>query len=1327
VAIAAGGGVWRLSQGPVGAGALKPAAERWLAAQTPGGHASIGKLAVAWFGDSRSLGLRLDEVSLTDGKGRPVLRARRFDAGLALASLAGFAPAPGRLAAQDFFAALSVSPQGRYQLGYEASGAPGRSQGDLWRTFDDLTGKPRAGRPLSYLQDLSLSRGTVALREIGGPVAWNGQVDRVRLSKAGGRLMGHVEVRIADAALAADASGLVGLKEAQLSARVTGLVPARVFPWVGSTRVLSMLDAPVDGRGSLSWAAARGVRAADVTITAGAGHVRLSGAPTPFQSGELRAAYEPHFGQVVLQTAKVASAQAQLDLAGRAWLVPESASDGPARLQVRLSAEHARLSLSPKIAPAPIDGFLLQAGYAPATGRLELAQLKAVIDGAPLSLSGVLQRPRLPRSWGAELTGSIDGMLSPQAVTALWPDELGDDVRDWLAAHLHSGRLGAAQILVHLAPGAAAPHRALRRDALRIAFRYEDGALQVTDSAPVIARMRGSAVVQGDRFDMTVQSADMEGVALGEGSVQINRLMGDGKRLLVRARGQGDARAMLDAVDRTTGGAARAHGFDPQRLSGNGDVEFDVSRSLDDGPENYRAEYGGVIHQASVAEAALGMTLKAATIRVNGTLDQLGAEGEVQLGPYRGPLQYAADFTSGKPMVQQAGFDGALDASSFGLSGPAGSALRFSARFTNREDAGHGSVHSPAFSGAVDWSFAGPGRIELTGVADASSLRGVGAPVGKGVPDKVPVKLVLARSGAVWNGQLEADAYSGSIAFTAGSNRRLRYAAQLTPAEAQKLGFKASDRATSLALDVAMTGESGTAAYDMGPYLGQVSWSQTTGARTQYRWRTSLSAADLHSLGLPAGIDPKAPLAVDVILTSVSGGWNGSAEVGGGSFRFSASPPAKGVRRLNLGGGVDGSVLSGLGLTPDGMISGPAAISGGLDLGPEGLRAGHLEADFQRAAINAPYVPWKKPAGRPMRVDVDFARTADGWEASSIRGQGPGFGLAGQGRWAAASGGVLRIANAKLEGAFDGALDLAADNDGRKLTARARYFDARRLIQQGGQPAAGAGVGGAAQQGKPLTLDVQLGQVRVSETGLVRNVRIAGGWGGEQRRALDLAVARDDGSSLITLRLNPDAAGMAISGQVSDVGEAALAVFGQRQFKGGQASVNGRLVQGGADLHVEMSKVRLVQAPALARILTVGSLKGMADTLNGSGIEFAKVSAPVSIRGGRLNIGRARATGPAMGITTSGVIDIDTKTVDLSGGIAPSYVLNSAMGSAPVIGALLAPHKGEGMFGLTYSAKGAFASPKISVNPFSLAAPGILRRIFEARSASASLTPANGG
>ncbi len=120
-----GGAVWRLSLGPIAVDALKPGVERWIAAGVAGGRAHIGAANLVWFDHAKSLGLQLSEVSLTDGRGRQVLQARRVDAGLALESLLRLEPALGHVAAQNFFAAVSVSPQGRYALAMTPPAPPG--------------------------------------------------------------------------------------------------------------------------------------------------------------------------------------------------------------------------------------------------------------------------------------------------------------------------------------------------------------------------------------------------------------------------------------------------------------------------------------------------------------------------------------------------------------------------------------------------------------------------------------------------------------------------------------------------------------------------------------------------------------------------------------------------------------------------------------------------------------------------------------------------------------------------------------------------------------------------------------------------------------------------------------------------------------------------------------------------------------------------------------------------------------------------------------------------------------------------------------------------
>ncbi|HEY5411528.1 MAG TPA: hypothetical protein VIJ94_12460, partial [Caulobacteraceae bacterium] len=245
---------WRLSQGHIAADAFRPVAERWLATAVRGGRARIGTVEIAWFGASHSLGLELRDVSLTDGEGRPVLRARRLEAGLATGSILGAHIAPGRLAANDFFAAVSVSPLGRYALGYDASGPPGPGSANLLRFFSDLTGRPRLGRPLSYLQQLDFSNGDIALSEVGGPVNWRGHLDAVRFDKTGGRLQAAADMRIGDARLAVQSQGMVGLGRALVKVSADRLDPARVFPHAGATGPISILDAPLGGSAWLSWA-----------------------------------------------------------------------------------------------------------------------------------------------------------------------------------------------------------------------------------------------------------------------------------------------------------------------------------------------------------------------------------------------------------------------------------------------------------------------------------------------------------------------------------------------------------------------------------------------------------------------------------------------------------------------------------------------------------------------------------------------------------------------------------------------------------------------------------------------------------------------------------------------------------------------------------------------------------------------------------------------------------------------------------------------------------------------------------------------------------------
>jgi hypothetical protein len=144
---------------------------------------------------------------------------------------------------------------------------------------------------------------------------------------------------------------------------------------------------------------------------------------------------------------------------------------------------------------------------------------------------------------------------------------------------------------------------------------------------------------------------------------------------------------------------------------------------------------------------------------------------------------------------------------------------------------------------------------------------------------------------------------------------------------------------------------------------------------------------------------------------------------------------------------------------------------------------------------------------------------------------------------------------------------------------------------------------------------------------------------------------------------------------------------------------------------IDMSDFRIMEAPLLAKILSLGSLDGLATMLGREGIGVARTRVPFSWSGKTITIRGARAVG-AIGATADGTVDRERNAVDIRGQVIPAYTLNSALGKIPLIGNLLVGGEGKGVFGIDYTVTGTSEAPRIGVNPMSMLAPGVLRQLF---------------
>lgn len=148
-------------------------------------------------------------------------------------------------------------------------------------------------------------------------------------------------------------------------------------------------------------------------------------------------------------------------------------------------------------------------------------------------------------------------------------------------------------------------------------------------------------------------------------------------------------------------------------------------------------------------------------------------------------------------------------------------------------------------------------------------------------------------------------------------------------------------------------------------------------------------------------------------------------------------------------------------------------------------------------------------------------------------------------------------------------------------------------------------------------------------------------------------------------------------------------------------------------------------APGMARLLAATSPSGLQDLFGTAGLTFNRLEADFTYAGlqRRLTLKQGRGAGGDLGLAFDGVLDLRAETVDLAGTIVPIYHINSVISAIPLIGDILTGGEGGGLFAFTYSIRGPFADPAVSVNPLSVLAPGFLRRLFFEETPSAADAP----
>ena len=140
---------------------------------------------------------------------------------------------------------------------------------------------------------------------------------------------------------------------------------------------------------------------------------------------------------------------------------------------------------------------------------------------------------------------------------------------------------------------------------------------------------------------------------------------------------------------------------------------------------------------------------------------------------------------------------------------------------------------------------------------------------------------------------------------------------------------------------------------------------------------------------------------------------------------------------------------------------------------------------------------------------------------------------------------------------------------------------------------------------------------------------------------------------------------------------------------------------------------KVKEIPALAKLLSLASLTGIADLLTGEGLRFTDFEMNFTNEKNLMRINELYAIGPSISILLEGYVEKD-KLLSLKGTLVPATTINRTISSIPIIGDLLVGKKaGEGVFGVSFKIKGPPKDLETTVNPIKTLTPRFITRTLE--------------
>lgn len=425
------------------------------------------------------------------------------------------------------------------------------------------------------------------------------------------------------------------------------------------------------------------------------------------------------------------------------------------------------------------------------------------------------------------------------------------------------------------------------------------------------------------------------------------------------------------------------------------------------------------------------------------------------------------------------------------------------------------------------------------------------------------------------------------------------------------------------------------------------------------------------------------------------------------------------ARRLNVKTVLDDGARRDIGLDFGDTFVGPTGVDMTLTETVKKVKSLAVAADLADAEMNLTPIGWRKDKGVAGTLKADIALSGE--RLTAIRAfTVDAADLHAAGTAAFANDG--KLSTVRLNRLAYGHTDVTADialrpAGGFDIALKGKTLDIEPFFNAKGEEAADPNALPVADP-PPLAIKLAVENLRLGTGGGLTDARGELRREGKLWRDISIDAFPSPGRSFI-LRLLPDGANRRVVVQSDDAGSVLKALDVTQDFVGGKLSIDGRYddsqaAKGDPPLTgtALIENFHLINAPGLAKLLSVASLTGILNILRGDGISFDRFEAPFTLKDDVLVTKALKMNGASLGFTAEGWVSLRDDTLALRGTVVPAYTLNSVLGNIPLLGRLLTGGDGGGVFAATYRMTGKLDDPDVSVNPLATLTPGFLRGLF---------------